>query len=459
MANSHTPESGHKSEKTQNGAADSLMWTDHGTGRVHTRAISLPPPYPASSLAPVIRHIRYRYRVGRPKSARKNYPLRSILARRCADGVEAFEGRGRAGMGGSGIADKPAGSSSGTPAGAPQRGRFFRKRALVCLLAALLAVMVVVALGVGRYPVPFGDALRIAVRGTLGLPLDEWSTVECNTVLNTRLPRVLAAMLIGAALAVSGASYQGIFKNPMVSPDLLGVSSGACVGAAIAILLGLGGLATQGLAFVCAVGAVAAACTIPRLFRSDSVLMLVLAGIVVSGFCSSVLGFLKFIADPNSQLADIVFWTMGSLNSVNRGNLVLCAPAIVLGCVVLVCLRWRFNVLALSDAQAHYLGTGAARLRLLVIGCATLVTASSVCLSGTIGWVGLVVPHMSRLVVGSDNRFVVPASALFGALFLLVADTLARTLSMMSIPISVITGIVGAPLFVALLLARKKAVR
>ncbi len=366
-------------------------------------------------------------------------------------------------MGGSGIADKPAGSSSGapasSPAGAPRRGRFFRKRALVCLLAALLAVTVVVALGVGRYPVPFGDALQIAVRGTLGLPLDEWSTVECNTVLNTRLPRVLAAMLIGAALAVSGASYQGIFKNPMVSPDLLGVSSGACVGAAIAILLGLGGLATQGLAFVCAVGAVAAACAIPRLFRSDSVLMLVLAGIVVSGFCSSVLGFLKFIADPNSQLADIVFWTMGSLNSVNRGNLVLCAPAIVLGCVVLVCLRWRFNVLALSDAQAHYLGTGAARLRLLVIGCATLVTASSVCLSGTIGWVGLVVPHMSRLVVGSDNRFVVPASALFGALFLLVADTLARTLSMMSIPISVITGIVGAPLFVALLLARKKAVR
>ena len=337
-------------------------------------------------------------------------------------------------------------------------GRFGRQHLIFAVLLVALIGAALAALAVGRYPVPLSHVWGILWSPATGAA-EPWSQVEANTVLNTRLPRVLAALLIGAALSEAGAAYQAIFKNPMVSPDLLGVSSGACVGAAVAIVLGLGALGTQVLAFVVAVGAVALATLIPRLFKNTSILMLVLAGVVVSGFMSSVLGYLKFIADPDGQLADIVFWTMGSLNGVKKQALAACAPVMLICGIGIFLVRWRLNVLALGDAQAHYLGTRSGALRLVVIGCATLMTASAVCLSGTIGWVGLVVPHMARLIIGQDNRFVIPASALVGAGFLLVADTLSRTLSAMSIPLSVITGLVGAPLFVILLLARRREVR
>lgn len=336
--------------------------------------------------------------------------------------------------------------------------RFVRQRRGIAVLVIVLIVAAVGACGIGRYPVSLDEVIGIIGANVFQLPVD-WNAVTENTVMNIRLPRVVAAMLIGAALAEAGAVYQGIFHNPLVSPDLLGVSSGACVGAAAGILLGVGGFGVQALAFFVALIAVATAIGIPKLLKDDSILMLVLAGIVVSGLMTSILGFMKFIADPDGQLADIVFWTMGSLNGIDTGDLTLCAPVIVICGIVLFLLRWRINVLALSDAQAHYLGTDATRMRGLVIVCATLMTASAVCLSGTIGWVGLVVPHMSRLIVGTDNRFAVPASLCFGALFVLVADTLARTLSTMSIPLSILTGIVGAPLFVALLVINRKAVR
>lgn len=339
-----------------------------------------------------------------------------------------------------------------------RRHRFARQHLVLAAMLALLVAMVVVALGVGRYPVSFGRVLAI-VGGLVSGQQGDWTTVEWNTVVNTRLPRILAALLVGAALAEAGAAYQGIFRNPMASPDLLGVSAGACVGAAAGILMGLGSWGIQLCAFVMAVAAVAAALAIPHMFHNSSVLMLVLAGIVVSGLMNSILGLMKFVANPDSQLADIVFWTMGSLNSIKVANLSACAPVIVVCGLVVGLLRWRVNVLSLPDEQAHYLGTHAARLRTLIIACTTLMTASAVCLSGTIGWIGLVVPHMVRLVVGSDNRFVIPASVLVGALFLLVADTLSRTLSAMSVPLSIITGIVGAPLFVVLLLISGKAVK
>lgn len=335
--------------------------------------------------------------------------------------------------------------------------RFARQKATIAVLGVFTVIVSITALAVGRYPIPVDQAIEIFVTSILNIPVD-WNTVACNTVMNTRVPRIVAALLIGAALAESGACYQGIFKNPMVSPDLLGVSAGACVGAGLGILLDLGSIGTQAAAFVMALVAVTIATAIPRLFRSESILMLVLAGIVVSGFMTSILGLMKFLADPNGQLADIVFWTMGSLNGIQTDRLAVCAPVIIVSGTVLFMLRWRINVLSLPDAQSYYLGTEAPRLRRLVILFSTLMTASAVCLSGTIGWVGLVVPHMSRLMVGVDNRFVVPASILLGALFLLVADTLARTVSTMSIPISVITGLVGAPLFVVLLLRQRKAI-
>lgn len=332
------------------------------------------------------------------------------------------------------------------------RSRFFRQRRTLVCIAIALFVMACIALCLGRYPVSPARVLQIITGPITG---GERSGVEWNTVINTRLPRVLAAMLIGMALSEAGSAYQGIFKNPMVSPDLLGVSAGACVGAALGILLGFDSVGIQISAFVIAIASVLIATLIPRAFHDNSILMLVLAGIVVTGLMNSVLGLMKFLADPDSQLADIVFWTMGSINGISMSDLAVCAPVIIAGAVVILLLRWRINVLALPDDQAEYLGTRVTRLRAAIITCATLMTASAVCLSGTIGWIGLVVPHMARLVVGQDNRFVVPASMLIGALFLLIADTLARTLSSMSIPISIITGIVGAPLFVALLAAHR----
>ncbi len=338
------------------------------------------------------------------------------------------------------------------------RGHFMRQRVGIAILIVLTLLVAFVALGVGRYPVSFTQAISILFTNLFHIP-SSWNTVMENTVMNLRLPRVLAALLIGAALAESGAVYQGIFRNPMVSPDLLGVSSGACVGAAVGILLGWGSVGIQIAAFAVAIVAVALAVSIPRLFKNNSILMLVLAGVVVCGFMTSILGFLKFIADPNGQLADIVFWTMGSLNTIDNSSLARYAPIIIICGTILFLLRWRINVLSLSDEQAYYLGTNVTVLRILIIICATLMTASAVCMSGTIGWVGLVVPHMSRLIVGSDNRFVIPTSIVFGALFMLLADTLARTLSEMSIPISIITGLVGAPLFIILLALRRKTLR
>ena len=337
----------------------------------------------------------------------------------------------------------------------PSRPRFAQKRACVIILLALCLACGIMAICVGRYPIDVEDALGILLSWVPGIE-GNWSRVESNTVLNVRLPRVVAALLIGAALAEAGAMYQAVFKNPMVSPDLLGVSSGACVGAALGILLGFGSWGIQLLAFCVAVGAVCITASVPKLFSSKSILMLVLSGMVVSGLMSSLLGFLKFIADPDSQLADIVFWTMGSLNGIDGEDLCVFAPVIVISGTVLFLLRWKVNVAALSDEQAHYLGSSAARIRFVVIIFATLMTASAVCLSGTVGWVGLIIPHLSRLLVGTDNRFAIPASICFGGLFMLLTDTFARSVSSMSLPISIVTGVVGAPLFIVLLAAQQR---
>lgn len=275
-------------------------------------------------------------------------------------------------------------------------------------------------------------------------------------VLNLRLPRICAAVLIGAALTLAGASYQGIFRNRLAAPDLLGVTHGACVGASVAIVLGLGTVWVQSLAFAAGIGALALVAWIPRLIRRSSSVTLVLAGIIVGGLMQAVIGLLKYVADPETQLADIVFWQLGSLAKVSAASVTAMAPLIVVPAVVLLALRWRLNLLTLESAESTALGVNIRLERGVVVLCATLLTAASVSLSGSIGWVGLVVPHAARILAGGDNARSLPVAALLGGIFMLMIDTLARSLSPGEIPLGILTGLIGTPVFV-LILARRGA--
>ncbi|HBG22743.1 MAG TPA: iron ABC transporter permease [Peptococcaceae bacterium] len=288
------------------------------------------------------------------------------------------------------------------------------------------------------------------------LPLEKtWDSTMENVVFRLRLPRILAAFMVGSALAISGATYQGMFKNPLVSPDLLGVSSGACVGAALAILAHLGTIGIQIGAFLGGVLAVTITITMPKLIKNNSSIMLVLAGVIVGGFMSSIMGLLKYVADPETELAEIVYWTLGSLAKVDKGSIAAVAPAIIIAGAVLMAMRWKLNILSLGENEARTLGTNVNLTRGIAIVCSTVLTAFSVCLSGTIGWVGLVVPHLGRMLVGPDNTKMLPVTLLLGGAFMVFVDTLARTLTGAELPLSILTGLIGAPFYFWLLVKQR----
>lgn len=276
--------------------------------------------------------------------------------------------------------------------------------------------------------------------------------VTYNVIINLRLPRVLAAILVGGALSLSGTIYQGILKNPLVSPDLLGVSSGACVGAAIAILLGWGVYGIQISAFIFGMIAIVITMLIPRIMKRDSTIMLVLSGVIVSGFMTSILGFMKYIADPETQLADIIYWQLGSISKVTYDSFFKIAPVIIIVTVIVISLRWRINILSLGDNEARSLGVNLTIERGLVVLCATILTASSVCISGTISWISLVMPHLARMLVGNNNVRCLPVATIMSGGFLLIIDTLARTISVGEIPLGILTGLIGAPFFAWMLI-------
>lgn len=326
---------------------------------------------------------------------------------------------------------------------------------MVTVTLLLLLAAATVALCVGRYEVPPIAAFQILAGQFLPIDTSMWSDSMHDVVIKLRLPRMLAAILVGGALALAGATYQGIFKNPLVSPDLLGVSNGACVGAAVSILLGLGLLSRQVFAFVGGVIAVALTVSIPRIMKRDSTIMLVLSGVVVGGFMSSIIGLIKYIADPETQLPDIVYWSLGSLAKVNLDTVLAIAPVMIVTAAVLFAMRWRVNLLSLGDQDAKTLGVNLRRERGVAIVCATILTACAVCLSGTIGWIGLVMPHVARRLVGTDNMRVFPVAIITSAIFLLVIDTLARTLTGGELPLGILTGFIGAPFF-ALVLVRER---
>lgn len=329
-----------------------------------------------------------------------------------------------------------------------------RYRTVFVTLCIVLFALVIVGLSVGHYSYDPRDVIRSIYEMATGQNATDHAMDI--VLLNIRIPRVAAAVLIGAALSLSGAVYQGVFKNPLVSPDLLGVSSGACVGAAAAVLMGMGMVQQQMLAFVFGLIAVAISVTIPKIIRNNTNLMLVLAGIITSGFMSSLLGVMKFVADEDTELSAIVFWQMGSLTTVDGVDVVAISPIALACAVVLLVLSWRLNILSFGEVEAKSLGVNVKLLRGIIILCASCLTASTVCISGTVGWVGLVIPHLSRLLVGSDHRRSLPTAILLGGSFMLVIDTLSRTITTADIPLSILTGLIGAP-FYAWLLYRQRA--
>ena len=320
--------------------------------------------------------------------------------------------------------------------------------------AVLSVVFVTVLFGsvlLGRFSITPRELLRLLLSRITDVAPD-WRDGAENVAFRIRLPRVAAAALVGAALAAAGVSYQGMFRNPMVSPDLLGASTGAGFGAALAILLGAGYFGISAAAFCFGLIAVAAAYLVSCMSRTNQTVALILAGMMVSSLFSAGTSYIKLVADTQQQLPAITYWLMGSLSSIKPRDVAFVAIPTAIGLVPLLLLSWRMNLLTLGEDEARSMGVNTRLLRLIVIVCATLLTAASVAVSGMIGWVGLVIPHFCRMLFGYDYRRLLPAAALFGASFLIVVDDIARLATAGEIPLGILTAFVGAPIFLYLIL-------
>ncbi len=310
-------------------------------------------------------------------------------------------------------------------------------------------VLALAAIGMGRFSMSIPQTIATLFPGSF--PEIEVTQTMRNVIFNIRLPRVLLSLLAGAGLSVAGASFQGLFSNPLATPDTLGVATGASFGAALGILLGCNMFLTQVCALAMGVLAVAVVYAVSRVRGGTNMVMIILGGMVVSSLFSALVSMIKYVADPQDVLPAITFWLMGSLSATNFQTLLLGAPFILAGTAMIFALRWRLNVLSLNEDEAHTLGVNVKLLRVLVILASTMITASVVSMCGLIGWVGLLIPHISRMLFGNDNRRVIPASIGLGAIFMLLIDTLARTVSASEIPVSILTAVIGAPVFIILL--------
>lgn len=319
------------------------------------------------------------------------------------------------------------------------------------VLGAVFAAALFGSVLLGRFSVTPKELFRLLL-SRLTETEPGWRDGAENVVFQIRLPRVAAAALIGAALAAAGVSYQGMFRNPMVSPDILGASTGAGFGAALAILLGAGYFGISASAFVFGLLAVAAAYLVSCMSRTNQTIALILAGMMVSSLFSAGTSYLKLVADTQQQLPAITYWLMGSLSSIKPRDVLFLVIPVTLGLVPLLILSWRMNLLTLGEEEARSMGVNTRLLRFTVILCATLLTASSVAVSGMIGWVGLVIPHFCRMLFGYDYRRLIPAAALFGASFLIIVDDIARLATAGEIPLGILTAFVGAPIFLYLIL-------
>ena len=319
----------------------------------------------------------------------------------------------------------------------------------IILLIFFPIILFFVSFLIGRYAISPVDVIYTILSPVF--PQLEVNSTITTIVFEIRLPRIIGAIVVGACLAISGAAFQSIFKNPLVSSDLLGVSNGAGFGAALGILLSGTNIITQIFAFVFGLISVATTYLISKTYKAGGILVLVLSGVAISAFFNSLISAIKFIADPDDKLPEIVYWLMGSLASINSDKLFMIAIPVIIGLVILLLLRWQMNLLAMGDEEAQSLGLNPSRLRLLIIAGCTLLTSAAVSISGIVGWVGLIIPHMARMVVGPDNRILLPASLSLGASFLLLIDNISRAVIAIEIPIGILTAIIGVPIFLYLL--------
>jgi iron complex transport system permease protein len=323
------------------------------------------------------------------------------------------------------------------------------KIAFVFFLIAPLC-FIFLSICVGRYPLPLQMVGRMLWHKLMPGSA-EITEMYYSIVWDIRLPRAILGAMVGGCLAISGTAFQGLFRNPLVSSGILGVSSGAGFGAALAILLFNSMSATYAFALIFGILAVCLSYLIGRMYKTTPAIMLVLGGVIVSSVFSALISFAKYVADPYEQLPTIVFWLMGSLAAARYHDILVAGIPMALGVAGLIGIRWRINVLSMGDKEAHALGINTTLTKTLVIFCATLATAGAVCVSGVIGWIGLVVPHIGRMLIGNDNKILVPASLSLGACFLIMVDTLGRILTGSEIPLGILTALVGGPFFVYLL--------
>lgn len=336
-------------------------------------------------------------------------------------------------------------------------GGGFKAAPVIVILTIILIAWVLISFTLGRYDMTVLDVLKVAANQLFGMETFSEST-HITVVTQVRFPRVIAALVIGAALAAAGASYQGLFKNPMVSPDLLGASAGAGFGASFALLMGGNMYIVQLSAFICGIVAVLLTYFVSTaVSKGDSMtLTLVLTGMVVTALFQAFITMTKYVADPDDKLPSITYWLMGGLSSIRVEDLPMLLIPVVVGIVPMLLFRNQLNALSFGDEEARALGVNTKFIRGLFIFCATLVTAASVAAAGMVGWVGLVIPHLARMIVGPNHKVLLPASLLLGALYILIIDDLCRCLFAIELPLSVLTAIIGAPFFIYLLTSGKK---
>lgn len=336
------------------------------------------------------------------------------------------------------------------------RQKIERNSMIYILVLALIAALLI-SFTLGRYAIALPQLTEILIGKLFGFAPTWPETLE-TVLFRVRIPRIIAAMLVGSALAGSGATYQGLFRNPMVSPDILGASAGAGFGAAMAILLSLGTVGIQVSAFLFGLGAVALAYLISSIIGrgNNAILILVLTGMVVSTLFSSFTSITKYVADTDNKLPAITFWLMGGLSSVSLRDIGVLIIPIVAGAIPLILIRWKLNVLSFGEEEAQAMGIDTKKIRMIVIVCSTMLTAASVSVSGMIGWIGLIIPHIARLLVGPNYKVLLPASLLIGSTFLLLVDDVARSAFAMEIPLGILTSLIGAPFFIYLLLKGRR---
>ncbi len=316
------------------------------------------------------------------------------------------------------------------------------------LISGIPLILAFLSLFWGRYPLSVSDVGYLVTALLTG---QEPDPTHFGVIVHIRLPRLILGLLVGGSLAVSGAAFQGLFRNPLVSSGMLGVSSGAAFGAALALILCDSFFFVYPFSFGFGLLAVLLCFFIGRLTASTQAITLVLGGVIVGSVFSALISFLKYVADPHDELPAIVFWLMGSLSRAEYSQILTAGLPMIAGSAGLMIIRWRLNILAMGDKEAHSLGIHVNRNRMFVIVCATLATAGAVCVSGVIGWVGLVVPHMGRMIIGNNNRDLIPLTFCIGAGFLVLADDMSRLIATSEMPLGILTALIGGPFFIYLL--------